>query len=123
MLDPDLDIISEKYTILEPVLNERALRLWAATEARAIGRGGVSRVSEATGLSRTTIQAGLNELHGTLPERDEFTGKSRKPGGGRKSLTEHAPKLIHALERLVDPGSRGDPMSPLLWTCKSAAKL
>ena len=123
MLDPDVDIISEKYTILEPILNEGARRLWAATEARAIGRGGVSGVSEATGLSRITIQEGLNELHSALPGREDVAGKSRKPGGGRKPLTEHAPKLIHALENLVDPGSRGDPMSPLLWTCKNAAEL
>jgi transposase len=123
MLHPDVDIISEKYTTLEPILNERARRLWAATEARAIGWGGVSRVSEATGLSRPTIQAGLNELRSALPDREDVAGKSRKPGGGRKPLTEHDPKLLLALENLVDPGSRGDPMSPLLWTCKSAAKL
>jgi transposase len=123
MLHPDVDIISEKYTTLEPILNERARRLWAATEARAIGRGGVSRVSEATGLSRPTIQAGLNELRSALPDREDVAGKSRKPGGGRKPLTEHVPELLLALENLVDPGSRGDPMSPLLWTCKSAAKL
>jgi transposase len=123
MLHPDVDIISEKYTTLEPILNERARRLWAATEARAIGRGGVSRVSEAAGLSRLTIQAGLNELHSALRDREDVAGKSRKPGGGRKPLTEHAPELLLALEHLVDPGSRGDPMSPLLWTCKSAAKL
>jgi transposase len=123
MLHPDVDIISEKYTSLEPLLNERARRLWAATEARAIGRGGVSRVSEATGLSRPTIQAGLNELRSALHDREDVAGKSRKPGGGRKPLTEHAPELLLALENLVDPGSRGDPMSPLLWTCKSAAKL
>ena len=123
MLDPDVDVISEKYATLEPVLDERARRLWAATEARAIGRGGVSRVSGATGLSRITIQAGLNELHSTLPDQADVTGRIRKPGGGRKPLTEHAPKLLLALENLVDPGSRGDPMSPLRWTCKSAAKL
>ncbi len=123
MLDPNVDIISEKYTTLEPFLDERACRLWAATEARAIGRGGVSRVSQATGLSRITIQAGLNELHSALPGLEDAAGRIRKPGGGRKPLTEHAPKLMLALENLVDPVSRGDPMSPLRWTCKSAAKL
>jgi hypothetical protein len=123
MLDPDVDVISEKYTTLEPVLDERARRLWAATEARAIGWGGVSRVSQATGLSRITIQAGLNELRSTLSDQEDVSGRIRKPGGGRKPLTEHAPKLLLALENLVDPGSRGDPMSPLRWTCKSAAKL
>src|SRR5450631_2188179 len=106
MLHPDVEVISEKFKTLEPVLNERARRLWAATEARAIGRGGVSRVSEATGLSRITIQAGLNELHSGLPDQEDLTGRIRKPGGGRKPLTEHAPKLILTLENLVDPGSR-----------------
>lgn len=123
MLHPDVKVISEKYTTLEPVLDERARRLWAATEARAIGRGGVSRVSEATGLSRITIRAGLSELHSTLSAHEEVAERIRRPGGGRKPLTEHAPKLLRALEILVDPGSRGDPMSPLRWTCKSAAKL
>jgi hypothetical protein len=121
MLDPD--VISEKYTTLEPFLDERARRLWAATEARAIGRGGVSRVSQATGLSRITIRSGLNELHPGLPGPEDVTGRIRKPGGGRRPLTEHAPKLMLALENLVDPVSRGDPMSPLRWTCKSAARL
>ena len=123
MYDPDVDLIFEKYEALEPVLDERALRLWAATEARAIGRGGVSRVSEATGLSRITIQAGLGEILSTLADQEAIAGRIRRPGGGRKPLSEHAPGLMLALERLVAPGSRGDPMSPLRWTCKSAAKL
>ena len=123
MLGPDADVISGKYTTLEPILDERARRLWAATEARAIGRGGVSRVSAATGLSRITIQAGLDELHSGPADPEDVTGRIRRPGGGRKPLTEHAPKLILSLENLVDPGSRGDPMSPLRWTCKGAAKL
>jgi transposase len=123
MLDPDVDVITQKYTSLEPFLDERARRLWAATEARSIGRGGVARVSEATGLSRITIQAGLNELHSALSGLEDVPGRIRKPGGGRKPLIEHDPKLMLALEDLVDPVSRGDPMSPLRWTCKSAAKL
>jgi hypothetical protein len=123
MLHPDVEVISEKFKTLEPVLDERARRLWAATEARAIGRGGVSRVSAATGLSRITIRAGLNELHAPLVGQVDVAGRIRKSGGGRKPLTEHEPKLIIALETLVDSGTRGDPMSPLRWTCKSAAKL
>jgi hypothetical protein len=123
MLCPDAEVISEKYKTLEPVLNEHARRLWAATEARAIGRGGVSRVSAATGLSRITIRAGLNELRSFLVGQVDVAGRIRKSGGGRKPLTEHEPKLIVALETLVDSGTRGDPMSPLRWTCKSAAKL
>jgi hypothetical protein len=123
MHESEVEVISEKYTTLEPVLNERARRLWAATEARAIGRGGVSRVSEATGLSRITIRAGLKELDSTLSDRVDVAGRIRKSGGGRKPLTEHAPRLLHDLETLVDPNTRGDPMSPLRWTCKSAAML
>jgi len=117
--------INAKYTSLEPVLDERARRLWAAAEARAIGRGGITRVAEATGLSRVTIRAGLNELD--LPasptDRRVATGRLRRPGGGRKPLVDQDPILLRDLETLVDPVTRGDPMSPLRWTCKSAAKL
>jgi DNA-binding phage protein len=123
MSHPDVQVISEKYTTLEPVLDERARRLWAATEARAIGRGGISRVADATGLSRTTIRAGLNELHSPLVVKQDAAGRVRRLGGGRKPLTEHDPNLLRALETLVDPVTRGDPMSPLRWTCKSADKL
>jgi Rhodopirellula transposase DDE domain len=123
MSHPDVEVISEKYATLEPVLDERARRLWAATEARAIGRGGISRVADATGLSRTTIRAGLNELHSPLADKQGTDGRVRRLGGGRKPLTEHDPKLLRALEILVDPVTRGDPMSPLRWTCKSADKL
>jgi Rhodopirellula transposase DDE domain len=123
MSHPDVEAISEKYATLEPVLDERARRLWAATEARAIGRGGISRVAEATGLSRITIRAGLNELRAAPGGDDDLGGRVRRPGGGRKPLTEHDPKLLGALEALVDPVTRGDPMSPLRWTCKSADKL
>ena len=120
MTHPDVATILEKYKTLAPLLDERARRWWAATEARAIGWGGISRVSEATGLSRITIKAGLDELHST-PGED--AGRIRKPGGGRKGLTEHDPGLLDALESLVDPVTRGDPMSPLRWTCKSADRL
>jgi hypothetical protein len=117
--------IRAKYTILEPVLDERVCRLWAATEARAIGRGGITRVAEATGLSRVTIRAGLNELDRpvTATDRQAATERIRRPGGGRKPLVDHDLNLLHDLETLVDPVTRGDPMSPLRWTCKSAAKL
>ena len=75
--------------------------------------GAGSQFSEATGLSRPTIQAGLNELRSALHDREDVAGKSRKPGGGRKPLTKDAPELLSPW-KLVDPGSRGDPMSPLL---------
>jgi transposase len=105
------------------VFDERTRRLWAATEARALGRGGISRVAEATGLSRLTIRAGLDELATTTGDEDDLAGRTRRPGGGRKPLTETDSKLLGALEALVDPVTRGDPMSPLRWTCKSAAEL
>ncbi len=117
--------IRAKFNTLEPLLDERARRLWAAVEARAIGRGGIIRVAEATGLSRGTIRAGLRELDApaSTDERRSPTGRLRRPGGGRKPLVDHDPDLLRDLEALVDPVTRGDPMSPLRWTCKSAAKL
>src|SRR4051812_15386195 len=120
----DVQVIAEKFATLGPVLDERARRLWAAAEAHAIGRGGISRVAEATGLSRITIRAGLRELYpSSAPDARPPTGRTRRHGGGRKPLTEHDPEIERALEILVDPVTRGDPMSPLRWTCKSAANL
>src|SRR6187397_316323 len=100
--------IRAKYTSLEPVLDERVGRLWAATEARAIGRGGITRVAEATGLSRVTIRAGLKELD--LPvavaDRRAATERIRRPGGGRKPLVDQDLDLLRDLETLVDPVTR-----------------
>jgi Rhodopirellula transposase DDE domain len=112
-----------KYKKLSRVMNERSRRIWAATEARAIGWGGVSRVAEAIGMSRNTIAAGLRELkkRGRRPEWDR--GRVRRPGGGRKSLTQRQPKLASKLEGLVEPTTRGDPQSPLRWTTLSVRKL
>jgi Rhodopirellula transposase DDE domain len=117
--------LAAKFAILSPLLDERARRLWAAVEARAIGRGGISQVAEATRLSRATIRAGLQELaHPVSPTAPQATvERVRRPGGGRKPLGAHDPHLVRALEPLVDPVTRGDPMSLLRWTCKSAAKL
>src|SRR5689334_5077918 len=111
---PEIGVIAEKFASLGSVLDERARRLWAAAEARAIGRGRISRVSKATGLSRITIRSGLSELNPSSPplEQAATTGRTRRHGGGRKPLTEHDPKLLRALEILVDPVTRGDPMSP-----------
>lgn len=111
-----------KYEALTPYLNEQTRRVWAATEARSLGHGGISAVSEATGLSRNTIAAGQR----TLEAADEDTvvaGRIRKPGGGRKRVEDQDTELIEALDRLVEPTTRGDPESPLRWTCKSVSKL
>ncbi len=117
--------IETKFATLAPLLDERTRRLWAAVEARAIGRGGIVRVAEATGLSRVTIRAGLRELDTQSPAdaSRETTKQVRRPGGGRRTLIDHDLSLLGALETLVDPVTRGDPMSPLRWTCKSAARL
>ena len=125
MQNPTSETIAAKFIRLRPLLDERARRMWAAVEARAMGRGGMSRVAEATGLSRVTIRAGLQELaladHGSGPQAPP--ARLRRRGGGRKPLSLHDPHLLHVLETLVDPVTRGDPMSLLRWTCKSASQL
>jgi hypothetical protein len=113
-------VLQEKYDSLKGYLNERARRLWAATEARAIGYGGVTRVSKATGLARTVIYAGFKELDSPEPAPMD---RIRKSGGGRKSITYHNPDFPQKLERLVEPVVRGDPESALRWTCKSVRNL
>jgi transposase len=122
---PDRETLRSKYELLRPFMDERLRRLWAATEAKALGRGGISQVAAATGLSRQTIAAGLRELwEGSPPSPSPAPhGRIRRPGGGRKPLTDHDPMLLQDLEALVEPTSRGDPQSPLRWTCKSTAKL
>jgi hypothetical protein len=118
--DEDLEAtIVGKFVVLSPLLNERARRLWAAAESIAIGYGGDALVSSATGLARETIRNGRREL----AEGATASGRIRRPGAGRPSLEEHQPGLTTALERLVDPLTRGDPTSPLRWTCKSRAQL
>jgi hypothetical protein len=118
VVDADREL-KEKVTALLPHLNERQRRLFLAAEARALGHGGVVRVARASGVSRPTIQQGLRDLAGSVapPER------VRRAGGGRKSLAERNPALLTDLEALVDPDTRGDPMSPLRWTCKSTRQL
>jgi len=104
---------------LLPYLNERQRRLYLAVEARGLGHGGVARVARATGVSRPTIRQGLRELTDPIAASERV----RQPGGGRKKLTERDPTLLRDLEALVEPDSRGDPMSPLRWTCKSTRQL
>jgi len=109
-----------KYRSLSTQLDERSLRLCATADAKMLGDGGVSFVAKAAGLSRTTLYSGASE-----PSSQEQSppGRIRRPGGGRKSKTEGDETLLRDLDRLLDPVTRGDPMSPLRWTCKSTPKL
>ena len=113
--------IRQRYQTLAGVVDERMRRLMVAVEALAIGRGGQTAVAQATGVSRTTIQQGIRELQ--QPELRAGKGRIRRSGGGRKSGVVLDPSLREELERLVEPTTRGDPESPLRWTCKSVRKL
>jgi Rhodopirellula transposase DDE domain len=119
-----IERIRVKYVALLPVMDERMRRHWAATEAMALGWGGVSAVSMATGLARNTVASGVRELvERREPDNLAISARLRQPGAGRKRITETDPLLLRALEELVDPVTRGHPESPLRWTCKSTAKL
>lgn len=109
-----------KYDALVEDLDERGRRRWAATEAIALGRGGIVAVATATGMSDRTVKNGIAELRQSKPLS---SGRQRCPGGGRKSLEYHIKDLRKAVERLVEPTERGDPHSPLRWTCKSLSNL
>ena len=116
--------IESRYATLSSLMDERVRRQWAAAEAKSYGWGGVRAVSCATGLSRNTIAKGLAELaaresNPTAPRPNRLRGT----GAGRKRVTDADPQLAAALERLVDPVTRGDPQSPLRWTCKSTTQL
>jgi transposase len=114
-------ILSEKYTKFAQNLNERFKRLWAASEALALGKGGVNVLHQVTGLSTSTIYLGIKELEkGLLQENNE---RIRQKGGGRKSIEEEFPRLLSRLQELIEPTTRGDPMRSLLWTCKSTENL
>jgi len=116
--------VKEKYEVLRLSLNERARRLWAATEARSLGRGGIAAVLAATGMSSATVDKGLGELEATKSGATRLPPeRSRQPGGGRKRARDKQPGLIEVLKRVVDPTIRGDPESPLRWTCKSTRNL
>jgi len=112
-------VLREKFELLRDTLSERARRAWAATEALAVGAGGIAMVHRATGLAVSTIRRGIRDL--TSEQADP--GRVRRPGGGRKRVTESDPTLLKALNRLVEPWSRGDPESSLRWTTKSLRKL
>src|ERR671937_1366021 len=125
----DVATVRAKFEVLRPYLDERRRRLWAAAEALALGRGGMTAVASATGLQRATIRVGVRELQGgpsPSPEAEPVADQAqrvRAPGGGRKPLTAEDPTLVQDLEALVEPTTRGDPMSPLRWTCKSTRQL
>jgi hypothetical protein len=118
----NVDDIRDKFNVLSPVMDERLRRLWAAAEATALGRGGIGAVAAATGLSRTTIARGIREQR-ALSLDEVPSRRIRRVGGGRKSVTIQDPSLLADLESLVDPVTRGDPQSPLRWTCKSTCRL
>jgi hypothetical protein len=116
-----IKVVCLKYNALSPFLNERSRRCWAATEAKALGWGGMSLVCEATGMDLKTVRVGLREIN--HPTTGATSDRIRRVGGGRKKLTEKNPDLLAALDTLVEPTSRGDPSSPLRWTCKSTVSL
>jgi Rhodopirellula transposase DDE domain len=114
-------VLAATFTAILPHLNERQRRLLLGAAARALGRGGPARVTKASGASRPTVDAGIREL--AQPGGPEHSGRVRRPGAGRRRLVERDPGLLGALDRLVDPDTRGDPESPLRWTCKSTRQL
>lgn len=115
-----LNQIKQNFDAISPYLNEQQRRLLAATETTAYGEGGIANVAKILGMSRSTISKGINEFKN--PETIEIT-RTRKSGGGRKRNVALDPTLISDLEKLIDPTTRGEPESPLRWTCKSTRKL
>ena len=118
-------VIHDKYERLKGCLDERAKRLWAGTEAIALGRGGIRAVAEAIGISQQVVIEGSRELRGEIKgsRTSAAPGRQRRPGGGRKAKTKQQPGLVQAIETIVDPATRGDPMRPLRWTSKSLDKI
>ena len=111
--------VSRKFALLSPVLDERQRRLWMAVEAREAGRGGITMVARATGAARSTVTRGVDELESGATD----SGRIRRSGAGRKRAESVDVELVAALERVVDPDTRGDPESPLRWTIKSTRQL
>jgi len=111
-------LLANKFAALLPHLDEKQRRLCAAAEARALGHGGITRVAQASGLSRPTIYQGLRDL-----DQPPIPGRVRRPGGGRPSIQARDPTLHAALDAMIEPDTRGDPTSPLRWTCKSTRQL
>jgi hypothetical protein len=119
-----VETLRHKFELLGPVMTERMCRHWAASEALSLPRGGITLVARATGLSRTTISVGIRELRTESPSAEDLDPQRSRRGGGGRHLVEVAdPTVVADLEHLVDPATRGDPMSPLRWTCKSTRLL
>src|SRR5450759_678067 len=116
----DLKGVKRRFRSLRRHLDERTRRLFAAAESEAIGRGGISAVSTAIGMSRRVVREGKRDLRARVTPP---AGRLRQPGGGRKKMVAEDPSLLVDLERLVEPLTRGDPESPLRWTCKSVRNL
>jgi transposase len=112
--------LRRKYRALEAIMDERVARVWTGTEARALRKGGIALVCEATGMSRTRVRRGLREASGKVKPPQE---RVRRPGAGRPRIVEEEPGLLTRLEELVEPVCRGDPESPLRWTTKSLRNL
>lgn len=118
------EALSRKFELLQSELDERSRRIWAATEAIAIGHGGVKSVARAIGIAESTIRIGKKELkQGVISAPEAIPRRIRRKGAGRKPLTARDASLISALDALVEPTARGDPMCPLRWTCKSTRNL
>ncbi len=114
------DSVARRYAIVQPHLSEFQRRLWLGAEAAELGPGGVAVVAQATGIAADTVRRGRKEADGGIVPG---TGRSRRPGGGRKRAESHDGELVAAFESLIDPVTRGDPMSPLRWTSKSIRAL
>ncbi|MFH1075793.1 MAG: hypothetical protein V1753_02975 [Pseudomonadota bacterium] len=116
----ELKELKDRYERIRHHFDERSKRLWCANEAIEIGWGGVSAVFKATGVSRTTVNAGIKEI---TREKESPDNRIRRTGGGRKKKSETNKQLITDLDSLIEPITRGDPESPLKWVCKSTRKL
>ena len=118
----DRDALKLKLAGVLPHLNEKQRRILAAAEAHALGYGGIQRISEITGISRPTLYRGLKDLEETDNKKVDIS-RVRSPGGGRKKVSDEHPEILAALGELIEPSTRGDPESPLRWTCKSVRTL
>lgn len=115
--------VEQRYRAILPCLNEKSKRIWAASESLTIGWGGDSIVNEVTGLSRVTIQHGKRDIKNFCDQTTKHNERIRECGGGRHKLSKEHPEILEVLDSLIDPFSRGDPESPLRWTCKSVRNL